>query len=150
MRQETSTIEMWDEKTIKSYWCDLNYPIDIKNLELKRHRHFDSCRWYYDETRLIPLDTHNPGNFSTQYVRTKAYCDEVFQKWESIPGHPVAKLNTTVSIKNKRATNKKNSSESAPLTTQLRPKRKSMSSQQIDEFLPSSKKARGNREPNAK
>jgi hypothetical protein len=103
MREEQGTCEMWQESKIKPYWCVPDYPLDVEELENRRHQHFESCQWYYRKDRNVPIDTHNPGNFSKEYQCTEKYCLDVFKKWEQKIGLQELNTETTTSTRQRRS-----------------------------------------------
>lgn len=52
-------------KVLKDYWCCTDYvftPEVLERIKSERHRLFSTSRWYFDPSKGIPRDTHNPGS----------------------------------------------------------------------------------------
>jgi hypothetical protein len=65
MNDVTKKVEYWlNTDLIKDFTCYPGIAIDVQNILKIRFQYFDSQRWLYDESRLIPIDTHKPGDFS--------------------------------------------------------------------------------------
>ena len=65
---------------IKNFYCMPEVPIDFDKLSRARLRYWDMNRHLYDESRLIQIDTHRPGDMGAEKA-SSSQVDHALKHW---------------------------------------------------------------------